>query len=175
MNRSINAYTQTVVTSTHEAFPLEVGLDQLLDILKTIFSWAVLMPIAVIISGILLAKPFKLQVETEQRFRIPIPRIFHLEATNGEVILGFAGFIITLVIIALVGGQAAYAFFRNQFGIDPGQFNSLCVLSSFVTVIWSVIIWLLTQVRSNAPDPVERKRDSQIIRISNKLKQEDEQ
>jgi hypothetical protein len=145
---------------------LDIDVDQLLIVLKTIFSWVVLMPIAVIISGVLLSKPFRLQVEAEQQFRLPIPTIFKLQATGGEVILGFAGFIITLLPVSLIGGQAMYAFFRLQFGIDPGQFNSLCILSSFITVAWSVVLWLIHRARTSIPDPVSMKRDEQIIEVS---------
>lgn len=130
------------------------------------------MPIAVIISGIFLSKPFRLQVEAEQQFRIPIPKIFNLQATGGEVILGFAGFIMTLVPVALIGGKPIYAFFRVQFGIDPGQFNSLCILSSFITVMWSVVLWLIHRAWSRVPDPISIQRDQQLIQISEKLDKE---
>lgn len=151
---------------------IEIGIDQLLIVLKTIFSWIVLMPIAVIISGIFLSKPFKLQVDSEQKFRIPIPRIFHLQATGGEVILGFAGFIITLLPVSLIGGQSVYAFFRVQFGIDPGQFNSLCILSSFITVVWAVLLWLINEARAKTPDPLAEKRDQQIMQLSEEFLKE---
>jgi hypothetical protein len=143
----------------------EPDIDQLTKILRAIFSWGVLMPIAVIVSGIFLSKPFRLQVESQQQFRIPIPKIFHLEATGGEVILGFAGFILTLVPLGLIGGQSIYNFFKVQFGIDPGQFNSLCVLSSFITVIWSVALWLIHKALTKPRDPVTSKRDEQIKNI----------
>jgi hypothetical protein len=147
-----------------------IGLDQLEIILKTLFSWFFLMPIAVIISGILLSKPFNLQIETDQRFRIPVPRIFNLEANNGEVVLGFAGFIITLVILGVTGGEYIYIFFRSHFGIDPGQFNSLCILSSFITVLWSSILWVLHKARTSSPDPAAIERDQKIIKLSNQYK-----
>lgn len=141
-------------------------LDNLSVIFKWIFSWFVLMPIAVIISGTLLAKPLRLHVASRQRFVIPIPKILHLEAKNGEVILGFAGFIITLVIMALVCGQNVYLLFRSQFGIDPGQFNSLCILSSFITVIWAVVIWLIDKARKASPDPSAIERDELILNLT---------
>jgi uncharacterized membrane-anchored protein len=158
----------------HQASLSDFDLNSILVIFKTIFSWVILMPIAVVISGTLLAKCFSLQVETQQRFVIPIPKILHLEATNGEVTLGFAGFIITLLIIGLLGGPTVYSIFRNQFGIDPGQFNSLCIISSFVTVIWSVILWLLYKSKTALPDEAALERDRQIIELSRRLKNEDE-
>src|SRR5437588_11438677 len=116
------------------------GYEWVIDAFKIIFSWAILMPIAVIISGKILSQPLKLPVTTQQKFTVPIPRILHLQANDGEVILGFAGFFITLLVIALVGGTSAYTIFKTDFGIDPGHFNSICILSSFITVIWSMLL-----------------------------------
>jgi hypothetical protein len=149
---------------------LDFDIEKITNIFKTIFSWAVLMPIAVIISGKLLAQPLKISIDTDQYFAIPIPKILYLRANGGEVILGFAGFIITLVLTAIIGGQSAYIMFRDRFGIDPGQFNSLCIFSSFMTVIWSVLIWLLTfllsKAKQSAPDPVAQERDELIIKLA---------
>src|SRR5688500_8373310 len=111
--------------------------DHLEKAIKFIFSWVVLMPISVIIGGKLLAQVLKLNVRSTQLFKITIPRLFIIQATDSEVIMGFTGFIITLVLIAVPAGPTAYAMFVKQFGVDPGHFNSLCVLSSFATVMWT--------------------------------------
>ena len=109
---------------------------------ETLFSWAVLMPIAVIVSGKLLAKPIKFSVDSEQSFKISI-KLLNIQATGGEVILGFAGFIITLFGFGTFGGKAIYELVKANYGIDPGHFNSLCMFSSFTTVIWSTIVFML--------------------------------
>jgi hypothetical protein len=161
---------RTILTNMPLAYSLDdkgdiLNLDNLLVVFKWIFSWVILMPIAVIISGTLLAKRFRFDVASRQHFIIPIPKVLRMEATDEEVILGFAGFFITLVIIALSCGQGVYVLFRSQFGIDPGQFNSLCILSSFITVIWSVIIWLTDKARTALPDPSALERDELILRL----------
>lgn len=117
--------------------------DWLTDTIKTIFSWVILMPISVIISGKLLSQPFRLTVGPDEFFTVPIPKILFIRATGSEVIFGFTGFIITLLLLGLLAGPSAYVTFRSRFGLDPGQFNSLCILSSFITVIWSTMIWLV--------------------------------
>lgn len=147
-------------------------IDAVVPILKLIFSWIVLMPVAVIVSGQFLGQPLKMQLDKDQRFVIPL-RIFRLEAINSQVTLGFAGFIITLLAIGFSGGLRAYIMFRNQFGIDPGQFNSLCILSSFVTVMWSSALWLIVllinKVKRASPDPVSQKRDELINELWKKF------
>lgn len=112
---------------------------------ETIFSWVILLPIAVIISGKILAKVVEFQVDSEQVFKIPI-KILNIEAKNGEVILGFTGFIITLTGLAIVYGQNIYLIVKTNFGIDPGQFNALCMFSSFSTVIWSTLIFFISKL-----------------------------
>jgi hypothetical protein len=150
------------------------NVDWLIDIFKAIFSWAILMPIAVIISGQFLSQPFKLPVDSNQSFGVPIPKILNLKAIGGEAVLGFASFIITLLATALIGGKGAYLMFVNRFGVDPGHFNSLCVLSSFLTVMWTFALWLLTllvaKAHRQAPDPVTVKRDELINELSKKMK-----
>ena len=100
------------------------------------------MPISVIISGKLLSKPLYFSVKSKQIFKIPL-KILVIEANDGEVILGFTGFIITLFLVAIFGGKSVYTMVKVNFGIDPGQFNSLCMFSSFITVIWSTLLFLL--------------------------------
>ena len=145
--------------------------DQLEKAIKFIFSWVVLMPIAVIIGGKLLAQVLKLNVRSTQLFRIAIPRMFEIKATDSEVIMGFTGFIITLVFIAVPAGPKAYNLFRTQFGVDPGHFNSLCVLSSFATVIWTFALYLLLlltgKLREATPDPIATEHEELIDRLSN--------
>jgi len=121
--------------------------DWLIGSVETIFSWVILMPISVIISGKILAKILNFPVDSEQVFKIPI-KILNIEAIGGEVILGFAGFIITLTGMGLIAGQEVYLLVKTNFGIDPGQFNSICMLSSFATVIWTSIIFLISEIFS---------------------------
>lgn len=124
-----------------------LNLDWIEVIIRFVFSWIILMPISVIITGKLLAKPIKFSVTSKQVFQIPL-RILIIQATGGEVVLGFTGFIITLFILGVADGPDAYALVKTNFGIDPGQFNSLCMLSSFITVAWSFALFLLHSVFS---------------------------
>jgi hypothetical protein len=114
----------------------------LVETLKLIFSWAILMPIAVIVSGKLLAQRFNLRTRTKQLFRIPVIGVFDVQANDDEVILGFSGFITTLFLVSILAGKAVYHLFRVQFGIDPGHFNCLCIFSSFATVVWTLAVFI---------------------------------
>jgi hypothetical protein len=148
------------------------GYEQIETAIKFLFSWAVLMPICVIIGGKLLAKVLKLTFTTTQLFKITIPRMFVIQATDNEVIMGFTSFIITLVLIAIPAGPRAYLMFREQFGIDPGHFNSLCVLSSFSTVIWTfalyVLLFVAGRLKASTPDPIAEEHEKLIDQLSRK-------
>lgn len=111
-------------------------------LIKSVFSWVVLMPIAVILTGKILAKLIRFSVGTKQLFRIPLKHVV-VQATGGEVVLGFAAFIVTLLLMGVIAGPGAYELVKKNYGIDPGHFNALCMLSSFVSVAVSFGIFLL--------------------------------
>jgi hypothetical protein len=142
-------------------------------VIKFIFSWVMLMPVSVIISGKLLSEVLKLRVRSKQLFGIE-RRVagvsFEIQATDNEVILGFTGFIITLMVIAVPLGHRAYDLFREQFGIDPGQFTSLCILSSLSTVIWTFILYVIQTVSGKigktTTDPVAAEHKELIGMLS---------
>ncbi len=68
------------------------SINLLDDALKFIFSWIVLMPIAIIISGRYLGQLFKLPGRRKQFFQISIPHVISIRAQDDEVIFGFSLF-----------------------------------------------------------------------------------
>lgn len=117
-------------------------LDSLSVVIKYLFSWLILMPVAVIVSGKLLIKAVRFSTETKQVLKINL-KIFVVEANGGEVILGFTGLLMTFFFVALFGGKNVYEIVKSDFGVDPGQFHAICFFSSMMTVIWSAVIFLL--------------------------------
>src|SRR3954470_16650599 len=99
-------------------------IDTLLLIVGNIFSWGILLPSSVIISGKFISQVVPLTAE-RQVFKIPL-YIFHAEANNSEVIYGFASFILTLVIVIVLGGPDFYHWIVPRLGFDLGQFRTLC-------------------------------------------------
>ncbi|MBD6968738.1 hypothetical protein G4170_19635 [Vibrio parahaemolyticus] len=95
-------------------------LEWISVIIKFIFSWLILMPIAVIVTGKLLSKPINFGSDSKQVLKIP-RKIFQIEANGGEVILGFACLIIILFLVAVIGGSDIYTLVKTNFGIDPGH------------------------------------------------------
>ena len=139
--------------------------------LRFVFSWVILMPVSVIIAGKLLARVLRVGGQSEEFFGVNIPKLFRLHARNDEVVLGFTLFIITLLVTALSAGRAIYHLFVRDFGIDPGQFNSICVLSSFLDVALSGIVFVVLDkgsgVRSKAKSAAV-ERDNLITDLSEK-------
>ncbi len=139
--------------------PTEGTLTMIGEVLKFLFSWIVLLPIGVIVSGKLLAQRFRLPDNMPQQLKIQLRGVVLIQSNNGEVILGFAAFIITLLLIGVSAGRDAYEFFSSHFGIDPGFFNALCILSSFTAVLWSAAIYLI----SAQPRPSETAEHEKLI------------
>lgn len=140
------------------------------DSIKTIFSWVILMPIAVIVSGKLLSQRFKLASGSTQIFRISIIGLFEIRADDDEVILGFSGFFVTLFLVAIIAGKLIYERFKLQFGLDPGQFNCLCIFSSFATVVWSFALYLLAGATKGPMGPVRNEHAELIEKITTEAK-----
>ncbi|TKF23246.1 hypothetical protein FCV43_04180 [Vibrio genomosp. F6] len=147
----------------------EGNLEWIAVIIKFIFSWLILMPIAVIVSGKLLSKPINFGSDSKQVLKIPL-KIFQIEANGGEVILGFACLIIILFTVAMFGGADVYALVKENFGIDPGQFHSICFFSSLVSVIFSTLLfithYLFTNVWTTSFVDNQSKYESTIERLA---------
>ena len=131
------------------------------------------MPVAVIVSGKMLAIRFRLTVQDKQWLKIPLPYVAKIQATGAEVILGFSGFFLTLFVITVPAGRIVYEMFRYQFGIDPGQFNSLCIFSSFATVVWSSIAYALSATKSGPLSGVSDEHKKLIEDLSENSEEED--
>jgi hypothetical protein len=135
--------------NTSDAIPkgadVTSAIEVIQQILKFVFSGLVLGYIAIIVTGKLLAHAFPGRRMTGQWLRLPL-YIVNINAENEEVILGMAGFITTLVLVALLGGEVFYAFFVRRIGFDLGQFNTLCTASAFFSVIWSAVIYVCSAV-----------------------------
>jgi len=137
--------------------------------IKFIFSWVALMPIAVIVSGHFLSQVFRLnRSRNPQFFRIPIPRVIEIRADGDSVLLGFSGFLITLFLVAVLAGKAVYELFKMQFGIDPGQFNALCIFSSLATVLWSSVVFLIRRGPIKETQELTQEHDRLIEQVTAK-------
>lgn len=149
-------------------------VDIITDAVKLIFSWIVLMPIAVIVSGKLLAQVLKIPRQQKQLFQIKIPGVLTVRAQNDEVVIGFALFLCTFFITALIAGRGVYQLFVDRFGIDLGQFTSLCVFCSFQAVLFSSLTLVGTRVLSKyrqATDSIVKERDAIVESIARQAKE----
>src|ERR1017187_251382 len=152
---------------------LQSQLDNFTTITGFIFSWVVLLPTCVILSGKFLSSVFPMRGISKTTLRIPL-WLFRIEAQNDEVVLGLTAFIVTLGIVALSGGEGFYRYAAGHFGIDPGQFHTLCFASAVITVAWSVTLWRLANLGSSRKK--EREQTQNLMReIENKLPDRTEQ
>ncbi|MBP2161782.1 MULTISPECIES: hypothetical protein [Asticcacaulis] len=116
-----------------------------MEILYFIFSWIVLLTISVIISGKFAAKAFPVGFIGDDKIAINIV-ILKMKATGDEVALGFSIFILCLAASVIFGGGAAYEYFKIHSGIDVGQWNSLCVISSAACLTISIFAYLISKL-----------------------------
>lgn len=161
--------TRVLTKSTNGA---SSQIDYATAVLSFIFSWVVLMPIAVIVSGKLLSKRVQLRVKSEQLFSINLLYILRIRAQDDEVILGFTGFIVILLLVGLVAGPQSYTVVKSNFGIDPGQFNSVCLMSSFLTVACTLMLYICAPVivYDGEPEngPTQEEYDRTIEQVASK-------
>jgi len=142
-----------------------INLEQtaLSSAITFIFSWVILLPVGVIVTGKLLNQRLKIEVGTGQLFRIPVKGVLTIESTGAEVILGFAWYLITLLVLGAAIGGHVEAWVKAQFGIQPGQFNALGFISSLGSVAISFIIYVITKTPVNPAQVIRRKRRDQIV------------
>jgi hypothetical protein len=113
-------------------------IETLSPLFLFIFSWIVMLPMGVIISGIFLGSLMTAQASEGTIFKIPL-FILNIEARRNQVVAGFYAFILTFTLVIIFGGAELYIYIKERSGIDPGHFNSLCVASSVLAVIWTSI------------------------------------
>jgi hypothetical protein len=141
------------------------------DALKFIFSWVALMPLSVIVSGKLLAHipAFRLAGQEKQDFGLRLPGVIRFFASGDEVVFGFGLFLSELFILSLVAGHGIYKLFRSDFGVNLGQFNSLCAFSALSSVVFSLLILIValivTRVR-RASDKSLKEYDETIDKLT---------
>lgn len=144
-------------------------IDVIRDGLVFVLSWIVLTAIAIIISGKLLAKRMPLGFFNDDVFDINLG-LLKLKSRGDEVSLGFIVFIFHLCVFIIFGGKPIYTFFKTQAGIDIGQWNSLCIVSSFASILLAFIFYAISGWLKGVPilEPVNR---TQMVDRMNDLKE----
>ncbi len=136
-------------------------------LIVVILSWMVLVALAIIISGKLVVKRFPFGLKDDALFSIPL-HYFKIKATGDEVSVGFLLFILSLGLAVIFGGVPAYQFFRQQAGIDIGQWNSLCVIACFFSLLFATFVFLLVPVFKSEPLVSDKDRKEVNDRLRGK-------
>lgn len=141
----------------------KVSLDFVQSVITVLLSWLVLAGISIIISGKLISLRLPIGIRDDSNFHIPLV-IFTIRAKGEEVISGFLSFILSLILCIFLGGKGAYDLFKDQAGVDIGQWNSLCVMASFLSLFVATLICILVPFMRGAPLISEQDR-SETLRI----------
>ena len=139
------------------------SLDVVQSVLTALLSWVVLAAISIIISGKLITARLPIGIQDNAVFKIPLV-IFDITAKGEEVSTGFTSFILSLFVCIIFGGSSAYNLFKIQAGVDIGQWNSLCVIASFLSLFVSTIICIVVPFFKNSPVISEKDR-AETLRI----------
>ncbi|WP_139216653.1 hypothetical protein [Sphingomonas sp. NFR04] len=137
------------------------AIDLLQSVVTALLSWIVLAAISIIISGKLITYRLPIGLKDESSFHIPLI-IFKMKAKGEEVTSGFICFILCLSACIFIGGKPAYDIFKLRSGVDIGQWNSLCVMASFLSLTISLIILVSVPLFKGAPVISLVERDDTI-------------
>ena len=119
-------------------------------ILTALLTWVFLAAISIIISGKLISQRLPIGIQDEATFVIPL-LIFKIRARGEEVTTGFVAFILSLIVRIFLGGASAYTLFKEQAGVDIGQWNSLCVIASFLSLLVATVICIVVPFFKGTP------------------------
>lgn len=140
-----------------------ISLDFVQSVIAALLSWLVLAGISIIISGKLISLRLPIGIRDDSNFHIPLV-IFTIRAKGEEVTSGFLSFILSLVSCIFLGGKGAYSLFKDQAGVDIGQWNSLCVMASFLSLFVATLICIFVPFMRGAP-LISKKDRSETLRI----------
>lgn len=134
----------------------------LIEAVKTLFSWIVLIPIAIIFSGIFLTnhleqKDVSLKYMGFHQLIIVVKPIIKLEAIGKEVIYGFSAFLITLFVSGITLGHWICELVNFQFGFEFTNFESVCFFCALLTLTWTFLLFLFGR-RTSGIDDISNKR-----------------
>jgi hypothetical protein len=136
-------------------------------VLKFGFSWLGMMPAAIAISGIFIRHIPGCQLTDQKHHLIGIPLwpVYRIRATGDEVVFGIGLFIAEFFLLGLTLGRQIYAIVRSGFGLDLGQFNSICAFSAFSSVLISFLALMIYLGGSH----VMRRTDPALVSHTKKI------
>jgi hypothetical protein len=140
------------------------AIEAVQALLSFLFSWIVLLGIGVIISGKLARQCISLGFADEAEFSINLGA-FKIGAKGDEVSLGFILFFLALATVIIVGGDDAHLFLKNRAGLDVGQWNSVCVVASFISIVVAVAAWLYSRLGTPPTIINQSERERQLERL----------
>jgi hypothetical protein len=122
--------------------------DVVAHVTTIFFTGPVLAIVAIVACGKWLGMLFVLPQSRDDTFGPSIPGFISFKATGQEALLGLTGFALTLVVIGVtVRGQIG-PFVEKDFGLNIGQFVSLCFASSLAILTLAVLTFAVKVIVS---------------------------
>ena len=161
---SVNSGSTDEIFSAHGL--LEYGLP--------IFSIFVLMPVAVLISGRLMASRILLD-QSKSPFVINIDmKIIKIMAQGAEVTWGFIIFILALVFTMAVWGPDAKVYIVSKTGLNIGVWTAYCAVASFSSLIISLFLCAIRSLLRSSSLLSKQQRDDQLKELTKQDEPENE-
>lgn len=117
--------------------------DGVAHVATIFFTGPVLAIIAIVACGKWLGMLFVLPRSSDDEFGPSIPGFLKFKATGQEALLGLTGFALTLIVIGVTARERIGPFVKNDFGLNIGQFVSLCFASSLAILALAVVTFAM--------------------------------
>jgi hypothetical protein len=111
------------------------------------FTGPVVAIVAIVACGRWLGMLFVLPRQQRGKFGISMPGI-NFTATDQEVLLGLTAFVVTVGVLGVTVRGKIGPFVKSDFGIDVGQFVSLCFVSSLIILAIAVAAFAVKLISS---------------------------
>ena len=112
------------------------------DAVQFIFSWVLLLPISVIVSGKLLGEAFSYKVDNGDEFKISF-KIFTIKAEKSEVMTGFGLYMLIFLLNMVFFSETVGRIIASNAGLSITRWNSLCIFSALCSAAVSMLTFMI--------------------------------
>lgn len=109
-------------------------------IIEYIFSWVVILPICLIVSGKLIAQSFDYKVDSSDVLNIDL-RVIKIKAEKQEVSLGFGLYFLIFFINLIFTRDYTVNLINEGADLNISKWNALCIFSGLCSASISMIVF----------------------------------
>lgn len=123
-------------------FDFEKGKALLEETVLLLFSWIIVLPIGVIVSGKLLSEAFSYKVDSDDIFVINL-KVFNIKAEKSEVVTGFGLYMLIFLADLVFFSEFINQVIQKNAGLNISRWNSLCIFSALCAAAVSMMAFMV--------------------------------